>query len=632
MLEIMRENASGWIVKILFGIIIVVFVFAFGMSGFDTGQDPVLAKVNDQIITRAEYEDAFQRAAEGLRSTNPEVTAAQLQDPQFKQMVLGELINNRLLLDEAARMGITASDDEVFAAITRQSYFWNQAGAFDRDIYMAALRSIRMTPAQFEANFKRDIIADKVTDMVRKAAVATPEQARQIFDWVGEEARVEYVLSAPADFLDRVKVEESEVEEFYAANESRFMVPEQVRVRYLLFTPKDLAARQEASDEEVEAYFQANAASMRQEEAVKASHILILTSDSDPEEKQADARRRIEAVHARAKAGGDFAALARQYSEGPSAPGGGDLGWFGRGDMVPEFEEAAFATAKGRISEPVRTQFGWHVILVEDRKEPGDPTLDEVRQDIVRAIAEEKAADKVTDLLDEAMDLLLSGMSLEAVGDELNMLAVTSSPIPAQGLAQGFGMTPEAADVVMRIGPGEAHKTPISIDGGYMLVEKVEDIPAAPLPLGEVHGSIVSSLSQRKALELAMADAQATLERLTGPDAEKAAAELAGRLRTSEPFDRQGFVPGLGQNRNLADAAFGAEAGAWLPEPFALEAGVIVARLAEIIPASESDWEAQKDAWLEQANRNYQFEALNSYMTGLRQQADIEITRPDLLN
>ncbi|WP_285906538.1 SurA N-terminal domain-containing protein [Pseudodesulfovibrio pelocollis] len=632
MLEIMRENASGWIVKILFGIIIVVFVFAFGMSGLDTGQDPVLATVNNQIITRAEFEDAFQRAAEGLRSTNPEVTPAQLQDPQFKQMVLGELINNRLLLDEAARLGITASDEEVFAAITRQSYFWNQAGAFDRDIYLAALRSIRMTPTQFETSFKRELIAGKVTDMIRRTALATPEQARQIFDWVGEEARVDYILSAPADFLARASVNEAEVEEFYTANEARFMVPEQVRVRYLLFTPRDLAARQEVSDEEIEAYFRANAATMRQEEAVKASHILIQTSDSDSEEKQADARKRIDAVHALAKAGGDFAALARQHSEGPSAPGGGDLGWFGRGDMVPEFEAAAFATPEGQVTEPLRTQFGWHIIFVEDRKEAGELALDDVRQDISRAIAEEKASDQVSDLLDEAMDLLASGMALDAVADELGMLAVTSSPIPAQGLVQGFGLTPEAAGVVMRIPTGESHKTPLSIDGGYMLVEKVEDIPAAPLPLDEVRESIMASISQRKAFELAMADAQAVLERLTGPDAERAAAELAGRIKTSESFDRQGFVPGLGQNRNLADAAFGATGSEWLPEPFALEAGVIVARLKEIIPASDADWAEQKDAWLEQANRNYQFEALNAYMTNLRQQADVDIARPDLLN
>lgn len=632
MLEIMRENASGWIVKILFGIIIVVFVFAFGMSGLETGQDPVLATVNDQIITRAEFEDAFQRAAEGVRTANPDVTPAQLQDPQFKQMVLGELINSRLLLDEAARLGISASDDEVFAAITRQSYFWNQAGAFDRDIYMAALRSIRMTPAQFEANFKNELIAGKIQDMVRKTGAATPEQARQIFDWVGEKVRVEYILSSPAAFAPQVSVEAAEVDEFYAANQERFMVPEQVRIRYLSFTPKDLAAKQDVTDDEIDTYFAANSAGMKQEEQVKGSHILIMTSESDTDEEQAEARKKIDAIHAKAKAGGDFATLARQNSEGPSAVGGGDLGWFGRGDMVPEFEQAAFSTPKGEVSEPVRTQFGWHIIYVEDRKEARELALDEVRKDIAIAIAEEKAAEQVTDLLDQAMDRLVSGMALEAVADELGMLAVTSSPMTEQGLAQGFGLTPEAAAVVMDIRKDEAHKTPLSINGGYMLVEKVEDIPAAPLPLDEVRDAIVGAITQQKASALAMAEAQDILAQLTGPESAKAATRYASRIRTSEPFGRQGNVPALGQSQALAEAVFGSAGKEWLPQPFAMQMGVIVARPGEVIPASEETWAEQKDAWINQATQNYQMEVLNAYMVGLRQQASIEITRPDLLN
>ncbi len=103
MLDSMRKNASGWIVKILFAIIIVVFVFAFGMSGFDSSGDPVLATVNDQIITRAEFEEAFQRIAESMRNANPDLSPNQLQTPQFKQVVLGELVNNKLLLAEANR-------------------------------------------------------------------------------------------------------------------------------------------------------------------------------------------------------------------------------------------------------------------------------------------------------------------------------------------------------------------------------------------------------------------------------------------------------------------------------------------------------------------------------------------------
>ncbi len=632
MLEIMRENASGWIVKILFAIIIVVFVFAFGMSGMDTSQDPVLATVNDQIITRAEFEDAFQRAAEGLRQANPNVTTAQLQDPQFKQVVLGELVNSRLLLAEAASLGISASDEEVFAAITRQSIFWNQQGQFDRNIYTMALRSIRMTPAQFEANFKNELIAGKVKAMVSKTGVATPQQAREIFNWVAEQVRVDYILSTPQQFLKDTSVNEEEVSEFYTKNEERFMVPEQVKLRYLSFTPKDLAAYQKVSDTEVEAYYKANLDSMKQKEQVKARHILVLSKDTDPEPVQKEARNKIERVYKKAKAGGDFAELAKKYSEGPSSVGGGDLGWFGRGDMVPEFEKSAFATEKGKVTEPVKTQFGWHIILVEDRKDAKEKSLAEVKEEIAEAIAQEKASERVSDLLDQAMDRLVSGMKLEAVADELGLLAVTSRAIPEQFLPQAFGLTPEAAKVIMNIPVGEAHNTPLAIDGGYMLIEKAEDIPAAPMPLEKVKDTIIKVIKNQKATALAQKNAENLLAQLSGPHAAKAAKEFANQIKTSEPFDRQGNIPNLGQNPNLASAAFGAKNDKWLPQPFNMPTGILIARLSERIPAPDKVWAEQKNAWIQQASQNYEQEVLNAYMTGLRTTADIEIARPDLLN
>ena len=564
MLEIMRENASGWIIKILFAIIILAFVLTFGMGGLNTGQDPTLALVNDQIITRAEFEDAFQRAAEGMRKSNPDITPAQLQDPKFKQMVLGELVNSRLLLAEAARLGIAVSDEEAFAAITRQSIFWNQKGQFDRNIYQMALRSIRMTPSQFEANFKKEMAADKVMSMVRSASAVTPAQARSIYDWVGEKAAIDYILISPDRFMDKAEVTEAEVEEFYTKNEDKFMVPAQVRLRYLSFTPKDLAAYQTVSDEEIAAYYAAHADEMKQKEEVKARHILVLSKEDDPEDAQAKAKAKIDDIYKKAMAGQDFAGLAKKYSEGPSKTTGGELGWFSRGDMVPEFEETAFATAKGNISKPVRTQFGWHVIYVEDRKEAKDKPLEEVKDEISRSLAEEKAASKATDMLDQAMDRLVSGMKLEEVADELNLLAVTSQPVPEQYLPQAFGLTPEAAKVLMKLSKGETHSTPLAIDGGYMLVEKVEDIPPAPVPLDKVKERIVLAIKQEKSMELAQKQAEEILAKVTeakdgGPR------PTPDRIKTSEPFGRQGDIPGLGQNPNLATAVFNSTGQGWIP-------------------------------------------------------------------
>lgn len=628
MLEIMRENASGWIVKILFAIIIIVFVFAFGMSGMDSSGDPVMATVNDQVITRAEFEDAFQRAAENMRRNN-NVPNEQIQSPEFKRAVLNELVNSRLLLAEAARLGISASDTEVFAAITRQSIFWNQNGEFDRNIYQMALRSIRMTPAMFEENFRDEYVANKVMDMVRTSARATPEQARAIYDWVGEQATMDYILASPADYMDKVEVTDEDVTKFYNDNEDRFMVPEQVSIRYLSFTPSDMAAYQQVSDEEIQAYYDAHKDEMVQEEQVKARHILVRVNASDPDSVKEEAQAKIDRVLKRAQKGEDFAELARELSEGPSAPNGGDLGWFGRGAMVPEFETAAFATPKGQVSAPVRTQFGWHIVKVEDRKEADIKTIEDAKDEIRQTLAEEKASLKVTELLDQAMDRLVSGMKIDAIADELGMLAVTSSPQPERFLPQAFGLTPEAAKVVMDLPEGEANQTPLAIDGGYMLLEKVEDIPAAPMPLEQVKPIIVANLQQEKAAAMAQEKAVETLAKLTNADTADA---LAGQVKTSAPFNRQGNVPELGQNPELAEALFTSTDKTWLDKPFTLQAGIVVARLNSRIPAPEEAWEQQKDAWIAQASRNYENEAINAYMSELREGADIEIARPDLLN
>lgn len=628
MLEIMRDNASGWIVKILFAIIIIVFVFAFGMSGLDTSGDPVMATVNDKIITRAEFESALQRGAESARQANPQVTNEQLQSSEFKTMVLNQLINSRLLLQEADRLGVSASDEEVFAAITRQNIFWNQNGEFDRNVYQGVLRSIRMTPAQFEANFREEHISRKVVDMVHAAAQATEDQARGIFEWAGEEATMDYVLAAPTDFEAKISLSDEDIQKFYTENEDKFMVPEQVRIRYLNFTPKDMATYQKVSEEEIQAYYDANKESMIQKEEVKARHILVMVKDSDSDAVKAEAKDKIESVLKRARNNEDFAELARKYSEGPSSSNGGDLGWFGRGAMVPEFETAAFATAKGKVSDPIRTQFGWHIIFVEDKKEAVAKSFEDAKEEMRQTLAEEKASEQVSDLLDQAIDRLVSGMKLDAIADELGMLAVTSSPLPEQFLPQSFGMTPEAAKVVMGIPVGEAHQTPLAIDGGYMLLEKAEDVPASPMPLEQVKPIIMTNLTREKALELARKDAEAVLAQVKTTEG---VAKLGDRVKTSEPFGRQGIIPQFGQNLELTDALFASDGKAWLDKTFETSAGVVVAKLSKRIPADEKLWEEQKQTWIEQASRGYQSEAFRAFMTELHENAVIDIARPELL-
>lgn len=623
----MRENASGWIVKILFAIIIIVFVFAFGMSGLNSSGDPVVASVNGQMINRAEFEEAYQRMAEAFTRSNPNVSAEQVKSAQFKQLVLGELISKKLLLAEAEKLGISASNEEVVQGIAEQSMFKNADGVFDKNIYQAALRSIRMTPAAFEEEFRQGIIMEKVREAASEGASVTPEQARQMYDWVGEQVRMDYLVIDPQDYTASVTVSDEEVKKYYDDNIQRFTTPAQVKLRYLAFTPEALARYEVVTDEEIKAAYEATKDTMQQGEQVNARHILVMVKDSDPEEVKEQAKKKIDKVLELAKSGKDFAELAKEYSEGPSNVRGGELGWFGRGQMVPEFEAVAFDTPKGEVSGLVKTQFGWHIIKVEDRKEASIKTLAEARSQLKSELAQEKASDKISDLLDQAMDRLVSGMSLDEIAKELGVETMTPATMPVMFLSQALGLNADATKLLEGLPEGEIHQAPLAVNGGYMIVEKLEDIPAAPMDIAKVKDSIVNSLKVVKATDMAKAEAEKIIGQLNGGEGQA----YADRIKTTEPFDRQGNIPGLGQSKTLVENLFLAKDTNWLSTPYALQSGVVIVRLNERIPASEETWKEQKDFWMEQAGNTYKQEVMAAFMDELSKGADVEIARPDLL-
>jgi peptidyl-prolyl cis-trans isomerase D len=628
----MRNNASGWIVKILFAVIIFIFVFAFGMSGLNNSGDPTVATVNGQTISRAEYEQMYQRASENLRRSNPDLPSAQLRSPEFKQMVLGQLISEKLLLDQAQKLGIRASDKEVAQGIASVAAFKGPNGNFDKQRYLAALNEIRMTPAEFEKSYRQDLTMQRVKDAVGASADVSEAQARQIFNWIGEKARLDYIEVLPTDFRKDVKVDEAEIEAYYKANPDRFKIPAQVTLRTLAFTPAYLAKFQTVTDDEIQKYYAANKDALQDPVQIHARHILVTVKDSDSEAAKKKAKERIDKIYKEAKAGADFAKLAKNNSDGPSAANGGDLGWFGKGAMVPDFEKAAFALKKGEVSEPIRTQFGWHVIKVEDKKEGTTKTLEEARDEIKNRLAEEKASDKANDLLDQATDRLVSGMSLTNIASELGLETETTEPMPAQYLAQTFGMSADAAKAVADLTPGTAYKSPVAVHGGYMLVEKVENTPPSIMALNLVRQTIVNTLKDQKGAELAQNEADKIHAALTGPDAAAAAKKYASRIKTTKAFNRQGNIPELGQSQPLAKAAFSAKGKDWFKLVYTMPSGgAVVARLNERIPASDATWKEQKQFWMDQAGQNYRREAISAFMDDLSKNATVEIARPDIL-
>ncbi|HKK34307.1 MAG TPA: SurA N-terminal domain-containing protein [Desulfomicrobiaceae bacterium] len=630
MLEIMRQGAQSWGIKLLFGIIIAVFVFAFGMGGMQTDKHSTLATVNDQPIKVNEFIRAYERSVQAARQQNPQLTSEMLEQMQFKDQVFGRLVNSALLKAEAERLGIQVSIEEVRREITAIPAFQNEQQTFDRERYQSVLSANSLNPAEFEEQFRHNLLMQKFEEYLSLPARVTEQEARDYFEFTRETATVNYVPFNLETYKDAVTITPEQVQAYYDEHPEEFTIPAKARIDMLVLTPEGLAPTRSVTPEEISAYYEAHSSQFKQEEQVRAGHILLELAEDAPEEQEKGVLQKISTIRTEIEQGTPFAEAARKYSEGPSATSGGDLGWFARGRMVPGFEEAAFALEPGEISEPVRTEFGYHLIRIEDRRAAGSKKLDEVSQEIKTILAREKASEAITDLLDSALEQLLTGSDLTTTAEKLGLSLETSDFFTKQAGPAGLELAPEDKATLFALADGEPTQEPILMDTGYLLAQKVDDKPSVLKPLEEVRAAIEERLTLSRARDKAREAARTTLAGIKAKR-DVLPEELQARMKTSTPFSRQGFIQELGMQPDLAEAAFTSAPGTWLETPYETQDGAVLVSLKELIPPKDEDWEAQKQFWMASLEQNRKQELFRSVIQDLRDKAEVVILNGDVL-
>lgn len=631
MLDKMRQNAQSWAIKALFGIIIVVFIFFFGAGGLKEHGDPIMAYVNETPLTAVEFQRRYEDYRETLRRQGG-VTAEDLQNPRLKHGILEMMVNERLVALTAKKLGLSVSEAEVRAGIAQSPMFQNPQGGFDPELYRRVLAHNRMLPAQYEEGFRSQMLVRKLQGLAGLPGLASEAEARSLFDWAREKIRIDYIFVALGEFMGKVAASDEEAQDFYAKNQARFQRPARIEIEQLIFSPAELAKQEKVSEEDARKYFEAHAEALAEVERVKARHILVPVAEDAPEADAARALEEIKAIRKEVAGGKRFAETAKARSKAPDATEGGDLGWIKRGGIIKPIEDAVFALKPGQVSEPVRSPFGWHILLAEERREAGSPTFEQAREGIVKALAEERASDRLTKLLEQSMDQLAQGVSIQAIAKGLSLATRKAGPFTLEGLQQEFGLTREAAETLFALPKGTSTKTPLAIEGGYLLAVKTEDHPAAVLPFAEVRQTIVEGLKKQKAMQLAGEEAGKIFKALTGEKTrEQAAKQYQARIKTSKAFDRQGPIPDLGQNPRLLIDAFLAQDASWLAKPYLAGEGLVLARLAERIRPGEEQWQKEKNAWLSGTARQFREEILRAFLADLRAKAKVEVLRKDLL-
>lgn len=628
MLDAIRKNAQSWMVKALFAIIVLVFVF-WGVGGFQGKEKAILATVNDTSIETKDFFNAYEQELQRIRNQRPDISRETLKRIDLKKQVFNKMVNNILLLQMAKKIGISISLDEIRQKITDMDVFQGTNKQFDSQRYKSILRANNITPTQFEGQMQRDLLVQKTHRLLTTpAAQGNLGMSKDFFAFINEKAVVEYIHYNWHNYLDKVNLSSKDLKEYYKEHKEDFRQAAQMEIKYLLLTPETLSATTDASMTEMKDYYEKYRDRFKQDERVKARHILIKVKEEASKQKIKKARDKINHIKDLLDKGQDFKILAQEYSEGPSAEQGGDLGWFGHGSMTRPFEDAAFNLKPGQVSDPVRTRFGFHLIKVEAKQEQGFKPFSEVKGTIKQDLLKEKAADKLEDKLDQALSIISSTGDLEKAADHLGLELKKSGLFTRKSGPQGLDLDPEAKKTLFGLEPGQITDYPIILDNGYLLVKKTRGKESKIKDFEQVRSDIARKLKEQRAHELAHKAAQAFLDQ---NKSQKGKAMNKIKVKTSEPFTRQGFIPGLGHNKDLAKDTFNAKANVWLPKVYKLKDGYVIARLKKTIPPKEQSWEEQRSHWISNITERKKQLLFQAILEGLREKAEISINAPSLL-
>ena len=394
MLERIREGTQGtWAMAIL-GLVILSFVFAGVGSYINSSADTAAAKVNDDTISQADLERAYQNERGRMESQYGEAFAALTADSaylqQFRQGVLDRLIGDKLIEQAAVDLGLRVSDAQIKQAIVAMPEFQFD-GKFDNERYSAVLRQAGFQPNEFRDYMRVDMTRRQLSNALLGSEFTLLEETTQAYK-LQQQTRDARYLTVPADmFKDDVTVSQSDVENYYQANITQFDTQQQVSLAYVELSVEDLLAGIEVSEDEAEQYYEQNIQDFRTQEERRASHILIEFGDD-----QQKAEQQAEDILAKINNGEDFAELAETFSSDTfSAENGGDLDWFSMGMMDPAFEDAAFALQNvGDVSDVVESEFGFHIIKLTDVKPEETSPFADVKEDVIAKLKAERAEEE----------------------------------------------------------------------------------------------------------------------------------------------------------------------------------------------------------------------------------------------
>ena len=642
MLQFVRSKQKSVLIKIAFGVIILSFVIGYTMLTAPSDQrgaqgGDIAARVNGDEISN----EAFQSSYSNLYNLYQNIYQGNFDANLEKQLnlpkqALQQLIEESLLIQQAEQLNLTVTQDELVDSIAQYDAF-KVEGKFNRDRYIEVLNYQRMNPEQFEAMQKRQLLTQKVRTELQKNATVNDEELQSSFHKENDKVNLNYVWLTPELVESKVKVTDDGLNLFFEQNTEKFRVPEEVSLRYLQFDPTRYENEVDISGEEdLQRYYRRNLDQFEVQEQIKAAHILLsVPKDADAETIQ-KRRGLANELLKQLQNGADFTQLAKTHSDDKSnSAQGGDLGTFGRGIMVKEFEDAVFALRPGQLSEVVQTPFGFHIAKIDEYIEPGVKPLVDVITEVKAGLKLEKSRQLAYEKAMDAYNINRKTADLDAAAANNDLGIKETGLFAANTSIDGIGNVAEISQAAITLKEGELARPVQTTQGVFLFMLKERQVSHLP-ELTAVKPLVEQAYRTKQAQTLAKELADKLLIQATDKKSLRSAAKnLKLTVEESGEFSRSFgfFIPRIGTSQELAEAAFSLVK----EEPIANKVYTIDNKylVASLKSMTVADFEAlEKDDRDQLQNRlleEKKGQIVAEKLKQLSQQAEIEIMVPELM-
>jgi peptidyl-prolyl cis-trans isomerase D len=556
MLDFMRRQRSAlkwvWVILIfIFSVTLVTLYIPFGdLPNVSITND--VASIGRDSISAHEFQAAYRNYVDRMRGQiNPEMLRAF----RFERQIMDALVTRHVMTEEAKRLGLNVSPREVEQRILENPVFRENGTFIGRDRYQALLSQNNLTIDEFESNVGNEILTDKLRSFITAAIHVNDKEAEEEYKRRNEKAKLDYFVIDASKLEGKVTPTDAEMREYYEKNKAKYTVNEKRKAKYIFLESLKLRAQVNVTDDELRQYYEQHRAEYTLPERVKAQHILFKTQGKTPEEIE-KIKDKAREVLERAKKGEDFGALAKQFSEDTTASAGGDLGDFGRGQMVPEFDRVAFSLGVGAISDLVQTQFGIHIIKVTGKQEARERPFEELKEAIRPIVETRKAEQKGSELGQQIAVELVNNKNLDAVAAKFGA-QVKETPLMEQSepIAE-LGNAVELQRRMFMMNKGEIG-TAIQVERGYVVPQLIDIVASHPASYEEAQTKVLADVKAEKAKQLAADKAKQIEEMLkSGKDLASTAKAVGGEIKTSEMLTRGASIPEFGSIAELDKEMF----------------------------------------------------------------------------